>query len=48
MHIDPRGFRYAVAGLIVLVEQPVRAGDFVRVGDAFGWIQDIGMRATSW
>lgn len=35
-----------ISGLILLVEQPVRKGDFVRVGDAFGWIEEIGMRAT--
>lgn len=35
-----------IGGLILLVEQPVRKGDFVQVGDAFGWIVEIGMRAT--
>jgi small-conductance mechanosensitive channel len=35
-----------ISGLILLVEQPVRKGDFVRVGHAFGWIEEIGMRAT--
>lgn len=35
-----------IAGLILLIEQPVRKGDFVRVGNAFGWIDEIGMRAT--
>jgi small-conductance mechanosensitive channel len=35
-----------VSGLILLVEQPVRKGDFVRVGDALGFVDDIGLRAT--
>src|SRR5438477_5054301 len=36
-----------VSGLILLVEQPVRKGDFVRVGDALGFVDDIGLRATT-
>ena len=35
-----------ISGLILLVEQPVRKGDFVRVGDALGVVDDIGLRAT--
>ena len=35
-----------ISGLIVLIEQPVRQGDFIHVGDAFGVVQDIGLRAT--
>lgn len=35
-----------VSGVILLVEQPVRKGDFVRVGDALGTVDDIGLRAT--
>ena len=35
-----------VSGVILLVEQPVRKGDFIRVGDAVGEIEDIGLRAT--
>lgn len=35
-----------VSGLILLVEQPIRPGDFVRVGDTFGVVDDIGPRAT--
>jgi small-conductance mechanosensitive channel len=35
-----------VSGVILLVEQPVRKGDFVRVGDALGIVDDIGLRAT--
>jgi potassium efflux system protein len=35
-----------ISGLILLVEQPVRKGDFVRVGDALGTVDDIGLRAT--
>jgi small-conductance mechanosensitive channel len=36
-----------ISGLILLVEQPVRKGDFVRVGDALGFVDDIGLRATT-
>ncbi len=35
-----------VSGVILLVEQPVRKGDFVRVGDASGTVEDVGLRAT--
>jgi len=35
-----------VSGLILLIEQPIRPGDFVRVGDTFGVVDDIGPRAT--
>jgi potassium-dependent mechanosensitive channel len=35
-----------ISGLILLVEQPVRKGDFVRVGEALGVVDDIGLRAT--
>ncbi len=35
-----------ISGLILLVEQPVRQGDFIRVGDALGVVSDIGLRAT--
>jgi small-conductance mechanosensitive channel len=35
-----------VSGVILLLEQPVRKGDFVRVGDALGIVDDIGLRAT--
>ncbi len=35
-----------VSGVILLIEQPVRKGDFVKVGDVYGEIADIGMRAT--
>jgi small-conductance mechanosensitive channel len=35
-----------VSGLILLVEQPIRPGDFVQVGDTFGEVEDIGLRAT--
>ena len=30
----------------MLIEQPVRKGDFVKVGNALGVIDDIGLRAT--
>ncbi len=35
-----------ISGLILLIEQPVRKGDFVKVGDALGVVDDIGLRAT--
>jgi len=35
-----------ISGLILLVEQPVRKGDYVKVGDTVGVIDDIGLRAT--
>jgi potassium efflux system protein len=35
-----------ISGLIVLVEQPIRQGDFIKVGEAYGVIDDIGLRAT--
>ncbi len=35
-----------VSGLILLVEQPIREGDVVRVGDTLGVVTDIGLRAT--
>ena len=35
-----------ISGLILLIEQPVRQGDFIRVGDALGVVSDIGLRAT--
>jgi small-conductance mechanosensitive channel len=35
-----------VSGVILLIEQPVRKGDFVRVGEALGIVDDIGLRAT--
>jgi potassium efflux system protein len=35
-----------ISGLILLLEQPVRHGDFVRVGGTLGTVEDIGLRAT--
>ena len=35
-----------VSGLILLFEQPVHVGDFVEVGDLYGQVQRIGMRAS--
>ncbi len=35
-----------ISGLIVLFEQPVRKGDFIRVGTSVGTVTDIGLRAT--
>jgi small-conductance mechanosensitive channel len=35
-----------ISGLIILIEQPVKKGDFVKVGDIFGRVEDVGTRAT--
>jgi len=35
-----------VSGLIVLLERPVKTGDFIRVSDTYGRVKNIGMRAT--
>ncbi|HEY8042370.1 MAG TPA: mechanosensitive ion channel domain-containing protein [Polyangiaceae bacterium] len=35
-----------ISGLVLLIEQPVRHGDFVKVGGTLGTVDDIGLRAT--
>ena len=35
-----------ISGLIVLFEQPVRKGDFIKAADTYGVVDDIGLRAT--
>lgn len=35
-----------VGGISVLADQPVRVGDFCRVGDVIGTVEDIGIRST--
>jgi small-conductance mechanosensitive channel len=36
-----------ISGLILLVERPIGRGDFVRIGNAYGSVLDIGLRATT-
>jgi small-conductance mechanosensitive channel len=35
-----------ISGLLLLIERPVRKGDFVDVGGVLGTVDDIGLRAT--
>jgi small-conductance mechanosensitive channel len=35
-----------IAGIILLVEQPIRKDDFITFGDTAGTVQEIGLRAT--
>jgi small-conductance mechanosensitive channel len=35
-----------VSGLILLIERPVALGDFVQIGQTFGSVVDVGLRAT--
>jgi len=35
-----------ISGLIILIEQPIRQGDFIKAGDTYGTVDDIGLRAT--
>ena len=35
-----------MSGLIILLERPIRAGDFVKVGDLTGTVERIGARST--
>ena len=35
-----------ISGLILLVEQPIRRGDFIQVKDTYGVVEDIRLRAT--
>jgi small-conductance mechanosensitive channel len=35
-----------ISGVILLIEQPVRHGDFIKVGGTLGTVDDIGLRAT--
>jgi potassium-dependent mechanosensitive channel len=35
-----------ISGVILLVEQPVRHGDFIKSGGVLGTVDDIGLRAT--
>jgi small-conductance mechanosensitive channel len=36
-----------ISGLLLLVERPVRKGDFLEVGGVLGTVEDIGLRATT-
>src|SRR5215475_5748331 len=35
-----------ISGLLLLIERPVRKGDFIDVGGLLGTVDDIGLRAT--
>jgi potassium efflux system protein len=35
-----------ISGVILLIEQPVRHGDFIKAGGVLGTVEDIGLRAT--
>jgi small-conductance mechanosensitive channel len=35
-----------ISGLLLLLERPVRKGDFIDVGGVLGTVEDIGLRAT--
>lgn len=35
-----------VVGLTLIIDQPLRIGDFCRIGDIKGTVEDIGMRST--
>lgn len=35
-----------VGSIAIIIDQPVRVGDFCKVGDVMGTVEDIGMRST--
>ena len=35
-----------ISGLILMMEQPIRIGDHIRVDDSLGYVRDIGARCT--
>lgn len=36
-----------IAGLILLMDRSIKPGDIIAVGDSFGWVNKIGIRAVS-
>ena len=40
-------FGNLISGLILLMDRPIKPGDIIAVGDTFGWVNKIGVRAVS-
>ena len=40
-------FGNLIAGLILLMDRSIKPGDIIAVGDTFGWVNKIGIRAVS-
>ncbi len=40
-------FGNLISGIILLMDRSIKPGDVIVVGDSFGWVEKIGMRAVS-
>lgn len=40
-------FGNLIAGIILLMDRSIKPGDVIVVGDSFGWVNKIGVRAVS-